>query len=226
MIRDQSGNVLFYILVAVALLAALAYAVSQGSRTTTSGLSAEQARLQAAAIIEYGNALSQAVTQLKLRGYKETDISFENSVVSGYTNADCSEDACRVFALDGGGVSWQSVPENAMASTSSEWRIGAQMAVKDIGTTCTSASCSELLAFALDIKPAVCEQINTRLGLASPEVTPVDADADYAKFTGSYSYVSTIGGVAGSADLAGRSAGCFFSTADNIYIYYQVLIAR
>ena len=55
--NNQSGNVLFYILIGVALLAALSFAVTHTSRGTLSHLTREQSNLLATEIIEYSTLL-------------------------------------------------------------------------------------------------------------------------------------------------------------------------
>ena len=76
--NSQSGNVLFYILIAVALLAALSYTVAQSTRGNVSQLSAERARLYATEIIENGNVISSAVSQLRLRGVGLDELCFDH----------------------------------------------------------------------------------------------------------------------------------------------------
>ena len=136
------------------------------------------------------------------------------------------DDECEIFNVLGGGISWQSVSTQSAASASSKWQITGEMAVQDVGTTCTSSSCAELLALVLDVDSTLCEAINEKLSIASPTVIPTHPDASYTKFTGIYSYADTIGDVVGSSKLAGENAGCFYSTADSINIFYKVLIAR
>ena len=208
------------------MLAALSYAVSQNSRGSLSALTSQQADLMATEIIEHAHILSNAVSQIRLRDYQDTQISFENTSEAGYTNASCPETECEIFNIDGGGISWQTVSTQSAASVSSKWQITGEMAVQDIGTTCTAASCTELLAVALDINSGVCEKLNEKLDIATPTVIPDNPDADYVKFTGAYTYADTIGDVASSSKLAGYNAGCFYSTADSIHIFYKVLIAR
>jgi hypothetical protein len=70
--NPQSGNVLFYILFAIALLAGLTFAVNRGGQVSTATLSADQARVAASEILDYAGAVSGAVTKLKLRGCTET----------------------------------------------------------------------------------------------------------------------------------------------------------
>ena len=94
------------ILIAVALFAALSYALSQ-QRDGTKGLSTEKVRLLASDVIDMGNGLADANARLRLRRIADTAISFENSTVIGYINPNCTDDSCKIFAFDGGGRDWE-----------------------------------------------------------------------------------------------------------------------
>jgi hypothetical protein len=78
----ERGNVMFYILIAVALLAALIFAVAQSGRGNIQQVSEEKARLFATEIIQYTGTMANGVAQLRLRGVRDTEISFDNPVVS------------------------------------------------------------------------------------------------------------------------------------------------
>ncbi len=73
--NSQKGNVLFLILIAVALFAALSYAVTQstrgGGKSDTSGESAE---LKASQYLQYGAALKLAVDRMIISGTAPEDI--------------------------------------------------------------------------------------------------------------------------------------------------------
>lgn len=77
--------------------------MSQGSRTSTSGLSNEKIATYARQIISYGNELKQSVKRLSLGGIGASEISFENPVVGTYANANCTQESCKVFSAVGGG---------------------------------------------------------------------------------------------------------------------------
>lgn len=59
--RSERGNILFMILIAVALFAALSYAVTSSSRGGSKGIGEERARLLASRIVQYGTSIEQAV---------------------------------------------------------------------------------------------------------------------------------------------------------------------
>jgi len=222
--REESGNVLFYILIAVVLLAALSFAVSQDGRGSVETLSKDRARLAATDVLSYADTVGKAVGQLRLRGYSMEQISFENNIVAGYINANCTDDGCKVFHPEGGALTWISPPDDANDDTN--WVITDDMEVENIGRTCGADGCEDLTLQLLGVDAAVCQQINDMLDVAAPGTLPVNPDNSAGLFTGTYAYVDTIGDVAGSAKLAGLKAGCFTSTADSHNVFYKVLLAR
>ena len=64
----QSGNVLFIILIAVALFAALSYAVVGSSRNTGGNIDDENTHLIASEILNYVSSVETAFTRLRARG--------------------------------------------------------------------------------------------------------------------------------------------------------------
>ncbi len=240
--KDQSGNVLFYILIAVALLAALSYAIAQSGRSSGSNISSERAALYATEIIEYGNIISQAVSQIRLRDYKDTEISFENNVVSGYTNANCTDSECEIFNINGGGIHYMPPKSdwldssNSSASLYGELYFNGSSSAIEIGT-----SSDDLILFIPYIKQDLCIAINKKLGIIpTTDKVPSEINGPFDvadKFTGSYG--STLDHkVSGNATtgetsiLYGKNSGCTEASgsspnpASGTYHYYQVLIAR
>lgn len=215
--QTQSGTVLVYILLAVALLAALSYAVANTTRGSVQDLSDERANLLAVEIIEYANILTQAVTQVKLRGYSETEISFENPGVAGYTNANCIEDECEIFHIDGGGLTLLSPPPNANDGT--DWLFTTNEII-DVGTTS-----SDLIAVLRNLDQTVCEQINLKLHNTTA-IALEDGTPSVVQFTGTYGTGTEIS----ITGLSGLNAYCFegdsASFPASTYNYYQVLIPR
>lgn len=225
--NNESGNVLFYILIAIAMLAALSFAVSSGNNNANTQISDEKAELAASELMAYGDVLANAVAQLRLRGCADSEISFENNEIAGYTNASApSDESCHIFSINGAGVNWQDVGANAASSASSVWTFNAAMDFENIGTNCTNSGCTELAAIVPDVKEAICIQINALNSVSTPETIPVDASSSITKFTGSYSYSNQVGDEVGSAKIAGIKGACFESTAGSYNLFYRVLTAR
>jgi len=224
---SESGNVLFYILIAVVLIAALSFAVSRSNQGGSGTVSAETAKLAASEIIEFGNVAANAVAQLRLRGCPDTQLSFENDQITGYTNAGApDDDTCHIFKLAGGAVNWSAVPADAAASAAAVWTFNGEMDFINIGSNCANSGCTEMVAMIPDVRDQVCKTVNELLGVDTPATVPIDGSSSIVKFTGSYGYSNQVGDEANSAKLVGFKAGCFTSTAAGYNVFYRVLRAR
>jgi len=225
--NNESGNVLFYILIAVVLIAALSYAVTRSNQGGGGAVSEEKAKLAASELIEFGNVVANAVAQLRLRGCPDTQLSFENDQVAGYTNGNApSDDTCHLFKLPGGALNWSDVPADAAASATAVWTFNGEMDFENIGSNCTNNGCTEMVAIIPDVRTAVCEKVNDLLGMDTPATLPVDGSSSVVKFTGSYGYSNQVGDEVNSAKLAGFKTGCFTSTAAGYNVFYRILRAR
>ena len=229
---SESGNVLFYILIAVALLAALSYAVSQSSRGGANQIGEERARILATEIIDYSNILSKAVTQLKLRGVDLDELCFDSPLWghTDYNYAGCNDDSNKIFHINGAGVTLKQPEAESQENTVGEknWRFTGANEINEIGTTCAADSCADLIMRANFIKEEVCIQINNILGVGTKNANPpIDTDISGTEFTGNFSYGRTVADEAGGAAASGQKAACMYQTGDNPkYFFYKVLIAR
>lgn len=244
--KSESGNALFLIFLAVALLAGLTYAVSQNRTGSTDHITEERARLIAGEIMEYGSTLANAVAQLRLRGCSEDQISFENDFVASYANAGApADESCHIFSASGGGVSWLQVPTDWLVSThSAEANYGAPFfvagsCVVDVGTdsgadVCNSDGDEELLFTISWLKENVCEELNELSGVTnvggdvpSDNGTPWD-NTNF--FDGTFAGSDEIGdGAAGNAsELRGKKSGCFNGGSNPFppgsYHFFRVLV--
>lgn len=221
--RSESGSILFYILIAVALLASLSYAVSQNSRSGGGTITQERTNLLASEIVEYSNILSKATTQLKLRGCDPTQISFQNNIsATDYTNG--ADPQCQVFHISGGGVQFQDAPQGASNAAESIF-FDASMEVENVGQTCAGASCADLTVIYRDLNVEVCTRINELVNVDNPaDVPPADSELSFVAFQGAFTHAQTLGDEA--AELDGKRAGCVQDDNTGTFNYYKVLIAR
>lgn len=115
----DSGNVLFLILIAVALFAALSYAITQSTRTTPNK-NTEKDNISVAQVELFISSIEQAITRMTImNGCTPEQISFENTVyyggvagpranvvvfaANGNTNSP-SDSRCHIFRSEGGNV--------------------------------------------------------------------------------------------------------------------------
>lgn len=110
-VQNQRGNILFLILLAVVLFAALAYAVTSSMRGGGKDVSSENAQAAAATIMQWFSGLDATVLRMNVsQDIKYEDISFVydakaygGAPVSNYmNNSRCTSDTCRVFKPTGG----------------------------------------------------------------------------------------------------------------------------
>lgn len=241
---NERGNILFYILIAVALLASLSYAVSQSSRGSSDNLNEERSGLAASEILEYANVVSNAAVQLKLRGCAETELSFANAdSATSYANpASPSGNICDVFHIAGGGVQYKAPQaawlDRSVANTADQYGqtlFTAKTCINGIGTgisNCASdgAPAGELILAIPYLRREICIELNNKLNLGARDAAPPQDDGaawgtDPA-FIGTYVGATALHDTAGL--LTGRGAGCFQSDTypASGYHFYKVLLAR
>lgn len=232
--NNDSGNALFLILIAVALFAALSYAITQSGRGGGS-IDKEQAEIIAAQITQYGSTIEQAINRLSvINGCARTEYNFENDFDANYVNTLAPMDgSCDVFSADGANATFQKMP----AGTGDEngYPLFIAVRINSIGSSAGSAS-RDISFFAPIKSEAVCSAINRNLGLPSDFAIDgiVAASAiDSWKYKGNNFPGNVIPDEAGNvAGFAGKYAACIQTTTDTTqypsnlgigYFYYHVL---
>lgn len=238
---SERGSAIIMLFVAVALFGMISYAFLQGSRSNVALLTDEQAKAQAQKIIAYGNDLKSAVVRLRARGCKDTDISFENSVVPGYTNVNNSPNICKIFHIEGGGLQWwtDKTPRTTedQVTTAGGYR-GFYQANNynhifrfpdyndsyDNGTTVGTARAVDLVALGSFLKPEVCAAINKLLNQSPPGSfnSTVPGLASFGSFFyGTYTQLYST-----TPLKVTETCGYFPNGGLNHYFYYKLLLAR
>jgi len=111
---SQSGNVLFMILIAMALVGALTAAVTTSNRPEGNNIDAETLVLRAAKVQRYAGELERAVRFVMSQGFSESDIRFAHPNANseyGDLGAD-SDRRDQIFHRDGGGANYRSPPDD------------------------------------------------------------------------------------------------------------------
>lgn len=110
--RGEGGNVLFIILLAVGLFAALSYAVMQSDSSGGAGLDRERASMLASEILLVADSIAQGVQRMVADGVPLSSISTNDpgnvcEAGAGTDNGQanfCTSGAACLFAPEGGGV--------------------------------------------------------------------------------------------------------------------------
>lgn len=233
---EVKGNVLFLILIAVALFAALSYAITQSGRGGGSGISKENTQIRAAQAVQALAAIKAAAMRMVLSGVSVDDIKVHTP---GSVAEPCTDtDGTCLFTPDGGGATWPVFPDDTYnqeliaAINLPAINLGKAKATS-AGDACGSSDCPGSVAgigTALPevgiglaaITESVCAAINKGLGRSSiPVQDPTDFAANFG--SGYVTFTATPGEEALCVDI---SEAAFGNPAAGFYIYYQVLIAR
>jgi hypothetical protein len=218
-----SGNMLIYILGAIFLMGLL-IVLLKGSFQEGTGIDAEKVVMQAGELQRYGSEVERGVGYILRDGYSESDLRFANPNTASYgLITDTPEQ--QVFSADGGAVEWRNPPTGSQVAAA-EWIFSGANALTQIGSTCATASCSDLLIVLPDITEALCTQINRGHNITTTTGDPPAADSPLDLTTyftsGVFSYSQTLTSTEDALDA--QAEGCFSSAGE--YYYYRVLLPR
>ena len=245
--KSESGNVIWFLLLAIALLAALAITITRSSDIAGQNGDVEMTRVQASAILKDAKGVEQAVDRMSMQGVSVGDISFGSSGLSGYANASCADDSCYLYKVAGGGQTYAAPSEAWLDSAQSarpfygEYLFTGKTCVQGVGnqTEDIATDCStdgdpaneDLVLLLPYVTESLCMELNTLAGVSNPSgAPPVDTGDVWAaspQFTGVFADGASIG--TGNAVLYGKRAGCVEGAGTppaGAYVFYYVLMAR
>lgn len=180
--NPQSGSVIFYILIAIVLLAAVSIAVSQNLRLSGSqsaNMTTEKMDLQMTELTQFLEAVRMRVhTLLEVNGVHEMTLSFKNSTYLRANSAveclndnnSCTIADCKVYSPENPEgvvpVIFDQIAEATPQSVAAEPRNGTitvrQLAIEGIGT-----SAQDLILLVNGVSGEFCNHFNKRLGLTT-----------------------------------------------------------
>ena len=165
--NQQTGNALFLILIAVALFAALSYAITQSGRGGGS-IEKEQMAINVAVYQQYLYGIDTAIDRMMITGSTISDIVFYNTP-NDHSSGACTSGQHCIFAPEGGGVTYLRTftgKENLAASLT--YQKNANF------TSFGTASGQDLHVLGFGVTLAECEYINKQLGVAAVGVGLTD----------------------------------------------------
>lgn len=235
--QSEKGNVLFLILIAVALFAALSYVVTQSTRSGGGSTEREKNILSSAQMTQYPTALRTSIIRMVLAGVAIENVKFDAPGTAGFTISASQ----LVFHPQGGGATFQQAPAELSSSGNSQlnWTYNAEFDVPGIGIDGDGGN--DLIAFLPGVSSGVCRQVNEELGIDVSDCSagmtsgvPSVANAVTATINlnmdNTYTFPTTnrpdFVGPAGCTTVFNRQAsGCFVDTT-NRFVFYSVLLER
>jgi len=248
---QENGNALFLILIAVALFAALSFAVTQ-SRGSMAGPDKDKLNLKVGQFLQYVALVNQGVkrvryisrcsdTEISLSHDSDGDGTIETNGDDGDHNPNSPTDLrCHVFAQQGGGVVYLDPPDAlrdlSELTGANFYREHALLfpptnRIMDVGSNSTGSG-NDLILLVSYLNESACDAINKALGITGNDI--IDGSllmysAGNGAFMGSYSgSTQLIFNQSSGADLRGKREGCMEETGSESagFHYYSVLVAR
>lgn len=179
MSKKENGSALFLILIAVALFAALSYAVTKSGGSVSGAISKEEAVIEATKILETSEYISSSLQRFMLiENLNIWDVSFDNDVYKwDYENIPPYPTTQHLFHPDGAGLDWPDLPKGTV-----KWYIVGSTDVIGFGknTGCTdSTPCSELTLILEGVPLDVCMELNKMGGVTNTGGKPPVDNGDF-----------------------------------------------
>ena len=207
--KKEYGNALFLILIAVALFAALSYAITRSGRSGSTSIDKEKASLYAAQITATSTRIFDGVQRMVLMGTSLNSIKAGTGASGseagvGSMNGDpdfCTTGTDCLFAPEGGGVSLPDLPKDAFETTSNWPSVqhifegptshqgmeidalpisGSDSSLSGPSGQVGGTSANESLILVFPLKKDVCTAINKGLGISGIPTTTTWPDNRWA----------------------------------------------
>lgn len=234
--RNNSGNALFMILIAIFLLGAVTAMVVRTGGTSNETGETERSRIAATEILRNAASVKAGVDNLLLRGCSESELDFHSDIMlddmwTSYQNANRRTDnSCSLYHEAGMGLKYYILPESYYfddADTAYRWFVTSDTNAS-YNVAGTPSDTSDLVWYVHNLRRDICVQINKILGIPlDPDGEPFfdNQDAWWEYYQGRFRTNAN-----GIADEAGaghfeQKAGCYLNPDDN-YTFYQLLIAK
>ena len=170
---SERGNALVYVLIGVALFAALSYTLTRNAQTGNTGLDNEKSTLYANQIISHSQQVGQVVQQMLMTGSTINDIDFVKPGEAGYTTAPHQHKA---FHPSGGGAPIFNDANEDLFEKANANRGWQGQAGTNIEWTATTAN--DLIYSFLYVSGSICAKINNILN--GNETIPADSNLDFS----------------------------------------------
>lgn len=240
--NPQSGNALWFILIAIVLLGGLTVLMTRTSSYTDDSGDYERGQIQLSDFVRFAKSVEVAVTTLKSQGCSENDLNFEASGLTGHDNTTApGNGSCDVFSDKGGGLTYRPIPTTYLDPARSaeprfgQWVFTGGMSVAGVGLdTSTNNGHKELLIIAPFLTKELCMKVNTLVGVSNVGANPPSEDnttkaSFLVPFTGTFGGGVDIDGNGNGLGLnifTGKASGCTTAQGENSYYFYHILIRR
>ncbi len=163
----ERGNALIYVLIAIALFAALSFVLARQTDTSEAGsLSAERAELYATQLISYAAQAKSVYDQMHMSGARIDQIDFTLPTNAAF-ETEPPANIYKIYHPSGGGLIRGSIPDDAQheinPGTPSNWYIGRFNNVEWTPDDSAGNPVNDIILTAHQIHVDVCKNINHKI---------------------------------------------------------------
>lgn len=212
---DTAGNVMIYILIAVALFGALTLTLSrQNSNSDGQDLSDELIALYSTELLEYIASAQNVVDMMLSTGTTINDLDFTLPNQAGFNTP---PNIHKVFHPQGGGLNYRpNIKSDIATDATSQWAIN-----KNINIEWTASTSDDVLFTAYFINRDICANINEQITGDSAIPATSNPHANYFLDTGNTDLDTTE-----CAECDGYATLCVENDAGDNYSLYNIVAAR
>jgi hypothetical protein len=223
--HSEKGNVLFLILIAVTLFAALSYAVTSSTRSGSGDTSAETLKLQYSTIQSYVSAMRSELTRMIVGGIAAEDINFFHPEVWPFVpNPAVNVLQRNLFHPSAGGLPFQHLGIDKTSPRNSQ--VVAIYEIQGIGTTTGTNSGIDVI-YGITVSESFCNYINKRIGYngSIPYADMFSSGYTDGSISDNGYFDEIITGFSMPLQFEGKNEGCIYDGTYG-YFYYTTLLER
>jgi hypothetical protein len=249
--NSQSGNALWFILIAIVLLGGLTVLMSRSSSTSDDAGDYERGQIQVSEILRYAKSIEMAITNLQTNNQcSENDLNFDTPDLVGYDNLSApTNENCDVFSAAGGGETYSKPKTSWLDSTHQaepdfgDYVFSGGTFINGVGNSAggnPDPKNKELMIFLPYINRETCLEINNKVGVANDNAgePPLDNTAGIVmdpalKYVGAFVAGNLLDsqGSGSTTEIDGKKTGCVQGEingagAGPYYVFFHVLITR
>jgi len=217
--KSQSGNVLFMLLIAIALLAIITAVISNSGQQQKDALDRQTMDAQVSVMINHLAAINSAILQTVIHGEDVSQVYLDISTLkAGDDGFDTAPHKMKIYHPLGGGISYMSASSNTDdKAVATNFNINPASIIKGIGKT--DDTIGDILFTAKIMSEDYCKFINKKI--AGTDTIPEMSNATFDSLFTNNNTVTIDDGNCPDCVNIGRI--CVKNTSDNAWGFYAVL---
>lgn len=221
---SESGNVFFFILLAIVLIGLVTVAIRGTGEDAN--IDRESIIIGAAQVRQYVSDLERGIAFIMHDGASENELRFAHPRAPAAYGAIADTPNRQVFSDEGGAVDYRLPP--ADISGAAHWEFYANTHLPDIGDNTIGLAAPELIAMLPDVSLGFCEKINEMNGLTGQPAENGDCNIhDTAmRFSSAVQYQDGAPNTVDATSFSATPAMQACIECSGTYHFYHVLLAR